>query len=211
METEEQQLEEIRKWWKEYGRTVVLGVVIGLSGIGGWGLWKAHVNTQAETASALYQLLQETAASGTAQSEKSAIAQTDALINQYPKSSYAALGALIGARGAYQQDDTKAAKRFLEWAIDNTKVFEISTIARLRLARILTEQGQNDAALKQLESIKNTNFSMLENELRGDVLQAKGDTEGARSAYRKVLHADNVSQSILTNIQLKIDALDANT
>ena len=208
METEEQQLEEIRKWWREYGRTIVLGVVLGLSGIGGWSLWRTHLNTQAETASSLYQRLLDTATSSNAES---AIAQTDALIDQYPDSSYAVLGALVGARGAYQNQDATTAKRFLEWAAKHGEVLEVRSIATLRLARILTEEGQHDAALKQLDTITNTNFNMLSNELRGDVLRAQGNIDDARNAYLEVLKNDEISQAIRSNVQTKLDSLDANS
>ena len=210
METEEQQLEEIKKWWKEYGRTVVLGVFLGLSGIGGWSLWKSHVNTQAETASSLYQRLLDTS-TGESSNAESAIAQTDALITQYPKTNYAVLGALVGARGAYQNEDSATAKRLLEWASTHGEILEVRSVAILRLARILTEEGQHDAALKQLDSITNINFSLLSNELRGDVLHAQGNIEDARNAYLEVLKSDEISQSIRSIIQTKLDDLSGNT
>ncbi len=205
METEEQQLEEIRKWWKEYGRTVVLGVALGLSGIGGWSLWRTHLNTQAESASALYQRLLETA---TVSDATSAIAQTDALIDQFPDSSYAVLGALVGARGAYQSQDTETAKRFLEWARKNGDILEVRNIATLRLARILSEEGQYDSALQQLDTITNSNFNVLRYELRGDILRAQGNNDKARDAYLEVLKDSDISQATRTTVQIKIDTLD---
>ncbi len=208
METEEQQLEEIRKWWREYGRTVVLGVVLGLSGIGGWSLWRGHLNTQAESASALYQRLLDTAITSNA---ISAIAQTDALIEQFPDSSYAILGALVGARGAYQSQDTETAKRFLEWARDNGEILEVRNIATLRLARILSEEGQYENALQQLDTITNSNFGVLRYELRGDVLRAQGNNDGARDAYLEVLKDSDVSPATRASVQIKLDNLDVNS
>ncbi len=210
METEEQQLEEIKKWWREYGRTVVLGVVLGLSGIGGWSLWKSHENTQAETASNLYQRLLDTS-TGESSNAQSAIAQTDALIAQYPKTNYAVLGALVGARGAYQNQDSATAKRLLEWASTHGEILEVRSVASLRLARILNEEGQYDDALKQLDNITNTNFSLLSNELRGDVLHAQGKIDDARNAYLEVLKSDEISQSIRNIIQTKLDDLSGNS
>ncbi len=204
METEEQQLEEIKKWWKEYGRTVLLGVVLGLSGIGGWSLWRSHTNTQAETASALYQRLLGTAASA---NTESAIAQSDALIAQFPDSNYASLGALVGAQGAYKHQDRQTAKRLLEWASGHSAVLEVQVIATLRLARILTDEGQHEDALQQLDAVSNESFSNLRNELRGDVLRAQGDHPGARSAYQEVLKSDDITQTLRTSVQAKLDDL----
>ena len=35
-ETEEQQVEAVKKWWKENGVSLIVGVVMGLSAIAGW-------------------------------------------------------------------------------------------------------------------------------------------------------------------------------
>ena len=35
-ETEEQQVEAIKKWWKANGNTLIIGAVVGLAGLWGW-------------------------------------------------------------------------------------------------------------------------------------------------------------------------------
>ncbi|MEW8396328.1 MAG: tetratricopeptide repeat protein, partial [Candidatus Thiodiazotropha sp.] len=35
-QTEEEQVEAIKRWWKENGTSVIAGLVIGLGGIFGW-------------------------------------------------------------------------------------------------------------------------------------------------------------------------------
>ncbi|PAR85254.1 YfgM family protein, partial [Vibrio cholerae] len=35
-DTEEQQVEAIKDWWKENGKAVIFGAVIGLGGLFGW-------------------------------------------------------------------------------------------------------------------------------------------------------------------------------
>jgi len=54
-DTEEQQIEELKKWWKENGIRVALGVAIGLGLIFGWQQWQSHTEQQAQSASGSYQ------------------------------------------------------------------------------------------------------------------------------------------------------------
>ena len=48
LETEEQQVEAIKKWWQENGKSLIAGIVIGLGGIVGWQGWQTYQIEQAE-------------------------------------------------------------------------------------------------------------------------------------------------------------------
>ena len=52
--TEEQQVEAIKKWWKENGKAVVIGAIIGLGGLYGWRYYQAEQDQQMERASDAY-------------------------------------------------------------------------------------------------------------------------------------------------------------
>ena len=53
-DTEEEQLEAIKRWWRENGVGVILGVVVGLGALAGWKGWTWYQNEQAMAASAIY-------------------------------------------------------------------------------------------------------------------------------------------------------------
>lgn len=205
METDEQQLEEIKRWWSEHGKTVMLGVVLGLGSVVGFTSWRAHVHGQNEALSVQYERLINTAA---LPNHASAIEQADALIAERPKSSYASLAALVGAHAAYKAGDAPTARRLLGWAVDNGDAFEVRDVARIRLARLLSEDGQHDAAVAMLQQIGSEEFAALSAEVRGDVLAGKQDLAGARSAFEAAL-ADQAltSPGARERIQLKLDAL----
>ena len=93
MESEDQQVEELKKWWKDNGRSIVIGVVLGIGGVGGWVGWKHHTETTAESASTLYSRLVNTAA---LENHAEVVQQTNALIADYPDQAYAALAAMGG-------------------------------------------------------------------------------------------------------------------
>ena len=48
--TEEEQVERLKQWWKENGRSIIAGVVIGLGVFGSWQGWRAYQIQQAEAA-----------------------------------------------------------------------------------------------------------------------------------------------------------------
>ena len=116
METDEQTLEEIKKWWKEHGRTVIAGVVLGLGTVIGWTTWKSHQEAKSEELSLRYQALVDTAAQ---ENRTDAMLLADAIIADQPESSYAALSALVAAHSAFKNKDLNRARDYLQWAVDN--------------------------------------------------------------------------------------------
>lgn len=206
METEEQQLEEIRHWWKEHGRTVIAGVVLGLGTVIGWTSWRNYQESTAEQLSAQYEMI-VSAASVTDYEQVRDL--TDELIADHPQSGYAALSALIGAHAAYANDDAGTAERLLRWAIDNTTTFDVANVARLRLAKIVSEKGEFEQALSLLDTVSAEEFTALSLETRGDVLTAKNDVPAAKAAYDAALEDESVQGAARARIQLKLDELNA--
>ncbi len=185
-ETEEQQLEALRKWWQENGRGVLAGVVLGLGAVAGWRGWIYYTEARAESASSVYQsLMQDLSAE-----EFGAVAErADELIQEYTATPYAELAALGDARAAVEQGDYERAKTRLQWARDNANQDNIRHIARIRLARVFRQTGDVDQALATIEPEFPVAFRAAVEELRGDLYLAKGDRDKAREAYREALAA----------------------
>lgn len=206
MDTEEQQLEEIKRWWSEHGKTVVLGVVLGLGSVAGFTSWQAYTQGQYEALSVRYERLVNTAARP---DHAAAVEQADALIAEHPATSYAGLAALVGAHAAYSAQDAMTARRLLQWAAEHGDAFEVREIARVRLARLLSADGQHDEALAQLQQVTSDAFAALVAEVRGDVLAARQDTAGARGAFQAALADESLPADARERIELKLDALAA--
>ena len=204
MSTDDQELEELKRWWQENGRTVIAGIVLGLGTVMGWTFWQNHTNAQAEAVSVLYERLVDTAA---IPAHESAITQADAIIAQHPDSGYAGLAALVGAHAAFRHNDADTAKRMLRWAIDNGRAFEVANVARVRLARVMSQVGEHDAALGELDKVTGEEFTALVGETRGDVLVARGESEAARSAYQSALGDESLPAAARQRIELKLDVL----
>ncbi|WP_315982668.1 tetratricopeptide repeat protein [Aliamphritea spongicola] len=57
LRTEEEQVEALKKWWQENGKSLVLGVLLAGAIIFAWKGWQNSQQVKAETAAALYQNL----------------------------------------------------------------------------------------------------------------------------------------------------------
>lgn len=204
LETPEQELEALKNWWKENGRTLVVGVAIGLGGVFGWTWWQDHLRGQAEEASQIYQRVVEDAG---ANRHDAVRVQAAAIVRSYPKTGYAALASLLAAKSAFAENELDDAKRRLEWVINNSDSTSYKDLARLRLARILIAEQRLDEAMDVVRSVEQAAFSARAHEIRGDIHLTEGNTQGAREAYQQALASSAVSGATRSRVQMKLDDL----
>ncbi len=203
---EQEQIESLKAFWQRWGvwiTGVVIGVSLGFVGYKGWHMWQDH---QAAKASALYVPVEQAAEASDLARLKTA---AEPLKAAYPGSAYAARGAMLAARAAFDSGDLKAAAEQLAWVTNNSKETALVAVARMRLASILLEQKQADAALAELAKPHAAEFESQFLELKGDALLAKNDTKAAAQAWRDALAklAPDAPQQAL--LQMKLDALGA--
>lgn len=205
-ETEQQQIEAIKKWWKENGKAAGAGVVIGLALVFAVWAWRDYDKTQAEAASGEYrQLIEELE-----QDKQDAALQRAARIQgQYARTPYAALAALAQAKIKVEQGDTAAARQHLQWALDNADQPELEHIARLRLARVMLERDEKSAAFSLVESVKGDAFAAQYEELRGDIHLALNQPAAARASYQRALALLTPESGQKALLQMKRDDLGA--
>ena len=210
MATDEEQIEELKKWWSEKGKVVVAGVAIGLAGVIGWTSWQSHLRTEAERASVRYQQLVSDALIGDAAAENDparTLAQAGALIDEFPDSAYASLASLIAARAAVAANAPDEARRHLRWVVEHAPFPELIPIARLRLARLMLDAKEYDAALAELDGVGAAPFRARVAELRGDVQRARGDHAAARQSYDAALAGGALSRTARVRLRMKLDDL----
>jgi predicted negative regulator of RcsB-dependent stress response len=201
---EQEQIDEIQAWWKQYGNLVlatVIAVALGWSGFQGW---RYYTTRQAVEAGELYVQLKQAADSGDA---KKAGDIASAVIEKYPRTGYAAYAALAGAKAAFESGDLPAAKTRLQWAIDHARDDPTRDIARLRLASVLLDEKQYDQALKVLDAKSAEPFAALYADRRGDVLVAQGKPAEARAAYQLAFDKSEANSTLRALAQVKRDAL----
>src|SRR2546423_14100607 len=142
---EQEQLAAWRAWWKDHGGAIILGAILVCAVIGAWTGWTWYQRSQAAQAAVLYDTLQKAAR---ANDLKTARETAGAILENFPRSAYAPLAALVSAKVQFQAGDLKTARAQLQWAIEHTGSDEIRAIATLRLASVLLDDNEPDAALK---------------------------------------------------------------
>ncbi len=187
--TEEEQLEQLKSWLRDNGRSIVLGIVVAAAVVFGWRGWQAQQRAQVELASAQFQGLLESmrqlerSPQPVVEQVTTANTLADGIKRDFPRSTYAQLAALLKAQLAVSGDELTLAEQELNWVLAQKPTVEIATLARLRLARVLHAAGKNDEALAQLHD--GGSYAFAYEQVRGDILLAKGDAVGAREAYQR--------------------------
>ena len=204
--SEQEQLDQIREWWREYGWYLVGGVALGVAILMGMRQYDTYQQNQAETAAALYQELTRAMADD---ADDEALRLLDQIRNEYPSSPYSDQAGLAIVIMHLANQSTRRAVDALRYTLDTTSDEHLALITRLRLARLLVSSGRHDEALTLLDGGDPGSFSARFDEIRGDVYYAQGDSASARAAY---LQALNGEQSALLDrglVQMKLDDLPA--
>jgi len=186
-QTDEEQVEALKKWWKEHGKSIIAGAVVGLSLVLGWQGWERYDRGQAEQAAGYYSEFSNTVRSGQA---AQAAEQGDRLIKQFGDSAYASFAALELARLAYDEGRFDQARERLQWVADHSVDAALAQLGRLRLGQLLLDQGELDAARGVVDAADKGSYVASFAELRGDIAVAAGDNAAAAAAYQEALAAD---------------------
>jgi predicted negative regulator of RcsB-dependent stress response len=196
---DEEQLEALKKWWRENGRSVVGGVLLGLALVGGWRGWQYHEQDRAESAGARYDELLVAAES---RQPERAVQLAEGLRADFAETAYASLAALQVAKIKFEAGDRGGAQVHLAWVRANAPDPALRQIAALRLARILIDDGDLDAAQRIVDASPRDAFAPELAELRGDLARAGGDLAAARAAYEEAL-AGKPASGVLLRMKLE--------
>jgi len=180
---EQEQIAELKAWWKQYGNLVTIVATIASLGVIAWQGWNWYQRNQAVQASAAYAVLQKAVLDNDAQRIKAASGE---LLEKYGGTTYAVLAALKAAHVASTANDVKTAKLQLQWVAEHASD-DLRDLARLRLATLLIDEKAYDEALTQLGQATAGGFAARVAEVRGDVLAAQGKRAEARTAYQAAL------------------------
>jgi len=199
-ETEEQQLDAIKTWWKENSNMIIGGIAVGVSAIFGWQYYQAESAVHTEKASVIYEQVVGSLQNPAAINDQ--MARVNSLQAEYSDTPYAGLAALLLAKQQLADGQFTKAQQQLEWLVINAQQDEVKLLAKIRLARLLSNQQQIDKALNILSETYPDSFKAMVYELKGDVLLLKGDMTQARAAY---LLAMSTASTPSRWLQQKID------
>jgi predicted negative regulator of RcsB-dependent stress response len=202
---EQETIEELKGWWKQHGNLIVTTVTIALAALAAWNGWNWYRDRQSLEAAGLYEVLEKAARANDLKAVREA---SETLLEKYSGTAYGPLAALVSAKVHFQAGDARTARAQLEWAVENARAEELKTVARVRLAHVLLDEGLPDQALKAIAAPAPRGFEALAESMRGDIFLVQKKPAEARAAYRAALEkADKKDASTRQQLQLKLDAL----
>jgi predicted negative regulator of RcsB-dependent stress response len=204
--SEKEQWEWLKGWIKENSPWILGGVAIGGLIVWGWFWWGDRSDRLALEASAKYTQIADALSHG---DKTKAQSLTTDLEKDYSSSPYVDQAHLLLARAAVDAGELDKGAGILKSVMEQTKDGQLALVARMRLARVQLAQKQPDAALATLAAVDAGAFKPRFEEVRGDVLYAKGDKPGALAAYRAAREESSKQGADTQLLDLKIDDLVA--
>lgn len=201
---EQEQIENLKAWWKQWGNYVIYGVSAVLIAVAGYQYWQHNMAAKTVEAADKFEVMQQALQTN---NQKAAREAGSALIDQYGSTPYAARAAMQLARINVENKDAKSAKAQLEWIIANTKEAAYKDVARLNLAGLLLDEKQYAAALTQLNAAHTDAFAPRFDDLKGDVYLTQGKTAEARAAYSAAYAKLKETSPLRGVVELKLDSL----
>jgi predicted negative regulator of RcsB-dependent stress response len=202
--TEQEQIQQLKTWVKQYGLTILTGILLAVALSTGWRYYQNYQNKALLHASAVYDEMLTLRAQNNADG---AIVQAKKLLRNYPKSPYAQMAAFMLARDAVIKKDYPEAVTQLNWVVDHSKNHSIQEIAQIRIARIQINDKKPADALATLKKLNDKNFIGMVDEVRGDAYVAMNDNSSARKAYELALQEIPNAEVTRPILEMKYDNL----
>ena len=207
--SDDEQVEALRRWWDENGRSTVAAIVIALGLAFGWQGWQTYQENRAIAASELYQTMLRGLSGGPA-SEQPVTELAQQLKSEYGGTTYAQFAALHLATMAVERGELADAQAQLRWVLGKApRRSDVAQVAQLRLARVLGAQGDSAQALAILAEGGEAAYRAAYAVATGDVLLAAGRPDEARDAYIRAqgLLGSGQMGVNLDSLQIKLQSL----
>ena len=201
---EQEQIETLKSWWKQYGNLVTWLLIAALAVFSGWSAWNYYQRSQSVQAGQLYDEINRAVV---AKDNARVLRGAADMREKFGRTAYAEMAALLAAKAAFDANDLNGAKAQLQWLVDNGRHDEYRALARVRLAGVLLDEKAYEEGLKVLSGEVPAAFAGVVADRRGDLLMAQNKIAEARSAYQEALQKSDARSPGRQLIQLKLDAI----
>ena len=195
---EEQEINQLKDWWKENGKTIIVAFILGVGGMFGWRYWQSHQAEQIAQASAQYDALIYSAQ----QDEQAKKANIEQFVQANSKTAYAVFALLDEAKKATEKQDFAAAELNLNQALTQSQDEVLTSIVALRLSAVQFQLGQLDNALTTLNQVKGESFNARKAILTGDIQIAKGNKVAAKNSFEQVQQSGSQLEQQMAKMKL---------
>lgn len=195
---EEQEINQLKEWWKENGKTIIVAFILGIGGMFGWRYWQAHQAEQIAQASAQYDAL----INSVQQDEQAKKANIEQFVQANSKTAYAVFALLDEAKKATEKQDFSAAEANLNQALTQSQDEVLTSIVALRLSAVQFQLGQLDNALSTLNQVKGESFNARKAILTGDIQITKGDKVAAKNSFEQAQQSGSQLEQQMAKMKL---------
>jgi len=201
---EQEQVDELKAWWKQHGNKAMVLVSVFALGVAGWSAWKSYQSKQTHEAVVLFEVLRKELPANNVKRIREVAGQ---IIEKYPRTPYAVDAAMFMAKANFENGDAKSAKTQYQWIIEHAKQTQAKDLAQMRLAIVLLDEKDFSGAIKLLDAKHDSAFDPLYNDIKGDVYALQGLSKEARVAYQAAIATLAKDAPFKNYIQIKLDAL----
>jgi len=201
---EQEQLDELKHFWNEYGNLISWVLIAVFGAIAGWNGWQYWQRTQAAQAAGMYDEVERAALVGDTVRVERAFSD---MKDKFGRTTYAQQAGLLAAKTFVDKGNTDGAKAALGWVAEKASDEGYQALARLRLAGILADTKAYDEALKQLAGAFPKEFEGLAADRRGDVYNLQGKKAEAKAEYTKAFKALDERSDYRRLVEVKLSAL----
>lgn len=201
---EQEQLDELKHFWKQYGNLITWALIVVLGAFTAWNGYQYWQRSQAGQSAAMFDEVERSLASKDAAKIERALTDMNA---KFGSSAYAQQANLLAAKTFFELGNVDAAKKALMAVVQNSKDEGYQAIAKLRLAGVLIEGKNFDEALKQLGGTFPKDFVALADDRRGDVFALQSKPAEAKLQYVKAYKGLDERAGYRRLVEVKINAL----
>ena len=204
---EQEQLDELKAFWKQWGNLITIVLTIALAAFAGWNVYQRWQQNQASQAAALFDEVERNAVASDLPKLERVFAD---MKDKYPNTSFAQQAGLVAARVFFEGAKPDQAKAALTWVAEKSSDNGYQAIAKLRLAGVLMESAAYDDALKLLSGSFPPEFSALVADRMGDIYMLQGKKQEARTEFEKAFKAFDERVEYRRLVEVKLNSLGVN-
>ena len=201
---EQEQLEELKHFWKQYGNLISWILIAVMGSYAAWNGYQYWQRSQAAQSSAMYDEVERAAQDSDLTKLDRALAD---MKDKFAGTSYAQQAALLAAKTYHDRGNIDAAKAALAWVAEKSSDQGYQSIARLRLAGELAQAKAYDEAAKQLSGSFPTEFAPLAADRLGDIYLLQDKKDQARLEFEKAYKGFEDQVDYRRLVEVKLNAL----
>lgn len=201
---EQEQLEQLKAFWKRWGNLITWLLTLGLLAFAGWNGWTMWQRSQATQAGAMFAELERAVQAGDLDKGQKVLAD---LKERFGRTAYAAQGGLLGAKLQLDQGKAEEARATLAWVAKDGSEASYRDLALLRLAALQMDAKQYDEASKSLDGVKGADFAALVADRRGDLALLQNKPDQARAEFKKAYEAMDKTLDYRRLVAVKLGSL----